>query len=111
MLFQAIRSGRAGSSRAGTKVPAGLDCAGKEPRVNSATAPKSSDKVSPTAIWSVKVRGEVRTIERLLAGVLNSTAKAGAPPPLIRLLSDGVGKRFDGDALLKPKPRTRSCRG
>src|SRR5690348_16205872 len=106
MLFHAIRSDCQGSVRAGTKVPGGLDCSDREPRAKSATAPRSSDKFSPRAAWSANARVEVRIVEWLLAGVLNSTAKPGEPAAVIRFISDGVVKRFDGVELSKPKART-----
>src|ERR1700756_3315629 len=106
MLFHTIRSGCEATVRAGKKVPAGLDCGGREPRAKFAIAPRSSDRVRPKLIWSAKVTVDVRMIERLAAGVLNSTAKAGAPAAVMRFMSEGEVKRFVGDARSKSAPIT-----
>src|SRR5579883_1534737 len=109
MLFQAIKSDCGANARTGAKVPAGLDCAGNEPRAKSPIMPNSIERLLRSAISSANVKRELRIMERLSAGVLNCTAKAGTPAAVMRFMFDGVVKRFVGDAVSKPNAAVMWC--
>src|ERR1700733_9777697 len=104
MLFHAIRSGCAANVRDGAKLPAGLDCAGSEPREKSAKAPRSIDKSWGNVMWSVIHSDDDRTSSRVTSGVLNSTTKAAAPLTVTKFMSKGVVTRSVGDEPSHPAP-------
>src|SRR5215471_7083792 len=105
MLFQAMRSGFAVNVRAGVKEPAGLDCAGSEPREKSARAPISSDSKDMT-MWSEKYEENDRTSPRESSGVLNSITNAGALLAVTWFISEGAVKRLSGSDVFHPPPAT-----